>query len=598
MDDQRALTTKSSRTKSIRAGMRVLVVDDDAKSLNIVAVMLQALQYEAFPVKHVSDALAILREREGGFDIILTVLHIPEMDGIGLLEHVEAEFKIPVVRAVPMKILEVMNTPGITKENVASHLQKYRIFLKRIKQASESCEPSVLKSMKHKALKSSFAYGHPSVSALLSLEQVFSCNFKQQRCSTSQLGDENSLSKRNPKKMKQPLLEKISYINQQNDNTSSSSQMETPNIIVGSSLCGGSPTTLASNTDTLPMIHKELQARTGDFTSGSLDHSLNTTRFPSDNIQNVRSTRSFNNLNQGPSLCYANNGLADIQINSSTAKVSGLNQMHTGHELANGTNCGYSRRDAIQNGNRPLVDTEKSPLIPGFTSSHSDYASQGLTSSSGLMPRGLAPIGGLVPQGSISSSGLNQMHIGHEPANGTNCGYSRRDEIRNGKRPLVDTRKFLSIPGFTSSHSDYASQRLTSSSGLMPQRLAPTGGLVPQGSISSSGFSSTDPFSPILTNVSQQLPLLPPQPPPPPSQQRQQNEIGVGEEVNSLFELMKKDSSFEPSFDEGYLSDILFKPVCQSPNQQEVCGEVEMDPEFNSNGCNVDDDNLTIWIPS
>ncbi|XP_054791405.1 two-component response regulator ARR12-like [Prosopis cineraria] len=36
------------------------------------------------------------------------------------------------VNAVPKKILEVMQTPGLTRENVASHLQKYRLFLKRV----------------------------------------------------------------------------------------------------------------------------------------------------------------------------------------------------------------------------------------------------------------------------------------------------------------------------------------------------------------------------------------------------------------------------------------------------------------------------------
>ncbi|KAG6574152.1 putative two-component response regulator ARR21, partial [Cucurbita argyrosperma subsp. sororia] len=35
-------------------------------------------------------------------------------------------------KAVPKKILEFMNVPGLTRENVASHLQKYRIFLKRV----------------------------------------------------------------------------------------------------------------------------------------------------------------------------------------------------------------------------------------------------------------------------------------------------------------------------------------------------------------------------------------------------------------------------------------------------------------------------------
>ncbi|KAL0738195.1 hypothetical protein Bca4012_014405 [Brassica carinata] len=37
-----------------------------------------------------------------------------------------------VDKAVPKKILEMMNVPGLTRENVASHLQKYRIYLRRL----------------------------------------------------------------------------------------------------------------------------------------------------------------------------------------------------------------------------------------------------------------------------------------------------------------------------------------------------------------------------------------------------------------------------------------------------------------------------------
>ena len=34
--------------------------------------------------------------------------------------------------AVPKRILELMNVEGLTRENVASHLQKYRMFLRRL----------------------------------------------------------------------------------------------------------------------------------------------------------------------------------------------------------------------------------------------------------------------------------------------------------------------------------------------------------------------------------------------------------------------------------------------------------------------------------
>ncbi|KAL2342418.1 hypothetical protein Fmac_003703 [Flemingia macrophylla] len=45
-------------------------------------------------------------------------------------QFVKAVGQIGEDKAVPKKILEVMNIPGLTRENVASHLQKYRTFLK------------------------------------------------------------------------------------------------------------------------------------------------------------------------------------------------------------------------------------------------------------------------------------------------------------------------------------------------------------------------------------------------------------------------------------------------------------------------------------
>lgn len=43
--------------------------------------------------------------------------------------------------AVPKTILRMMNVDGMTRENVASHLQKYRLHLKR--QATVAGEPAV-----------------------------------------------------------------------------------------------------------------------------------------------------------------------------------------------------------------------------------------------------------------------------------------------------------------------------------------------------------------------------------------------------------------------------------------------------------------------
>ncbi|KAJ7975658.1 Two-component response regulator like [Quillaja saponaria] len=54
-------------------------------------------------------------------------------------------------RAVPKRILEFMNVPGLTRENVASHLQKYRIFLRKV------AEIGALEGLSERALRSTFA---------------------------------------------------------------------------------------------------------------------------------------------------------------------------------------------------------------------------------------------------------------------------------------------------------------------------------------------------------------------------------------------------------------------------------------------------------
>ncbi|OIV91680.1 hypothetical protein TanjilG_26533 [Lupinus angustifolius] len=90
---------KSSGTVSDQfpAGLRVLVVDDDPTCLMILDRMLRACFYEVTKCKRAEIALSLLRENKNGFDIVLSDVHMPDMDGFKLLEHIGLEMDLPVI---------------------------------------------------------------------------------------------------------------------------------------------------------------------------------------------------------------------------------------------------------------------------------------------------------------------------------------------------------------------------------------------------------------------------------------------------------------------------------------------------------------------
>ncbi|KAK8625580.1 hypothetical protein V6N13_090446 [Hibiscus sabdariffa] len=87
----------SPRTDAFPAGLCVLVVDDDRTWSKILEKMLKKCFYEVTTCCLAREALNLLRERKDGYDIVISDVNMPDMDGFKLLEHVGLEMDLPVI---------------------------------------------------------------------------------------------------------------------------------------------------------------------------------------------------------------------------------------------------------------------------------------------------------------------------------------------------------------------------------------------------------------------------------------------------------------------------------------------------------------------
>ncbi|XP_065849464.1 two-component response regulator ARR12-like [Euphorbia lathyris] len=78
-------------------GMRVLAVDDDPTCLLLLETLLRRCQYHVTTTSQAIAALKMLREHKNRFDLVISDVHMPDMDGFKLLELVGLEMDLPVI---------------------------------------------------------------------------------------------------------------------------------------------------------------------------------------------------------------------------------------------------------------------------------------------------------------------------------------------------------------------------------------------------------------------------------------------------------------------------------------------------------------------
>ncbi|XP_050378160.1 two-component response regulator ARR12 [Argentina anserina] len=89
--------TVEDRRDRFPEGMRVLAVDDDPTCLKFLEGLLRKCKYHVTTTNQAVKALEMLRENRNKYDLVISDVNMPDMDGFKLLELLGLEMDLPVI---------------------------------------------------------------------------------------------------------------------------------------------------------------------------------------------------------------------------------------------------------------------------------------------------------------------------------------------------------------------------------------------------------------------------------------------------------------------------------------------------------------------
>lgn len=105
--------------------IHVLVVDDELLSRTVVSSLLKKFKYSVTTAEDGAEAMELLRSNPPGtFHLVLTDVHMPQMNGIELLEYIRSE---DTLRSVPVVMMSSFDNGDVVYECVEGGAEEYLV---------------------------------------------------------------------------------------------------------------------------------------------------------------------------------------------------------------------------------------------------------------------------------------------------------------------------------------------------------------------------------------------------------------------------------------------------------------------------------------